>query len=116
MIVTFFVFFDLPISKRQEIKSKPGNVIHNCCMEEEIFPWQEEVCNVVLRGPDRGARPDAQVAQDVEDLGVTPELFQQGDDDFDVFFFHHVQCCVKIWDLVLHSVLSGMGPYLPESR
>ena len=46
-------------------------------VEQQVLSGQQEVDDVVLRRPDGDAAADAQVAQDVQHLGIAAEFLQK---------------------------------------
>ena len=65
----------------EEVRARACHVVHHRGPEQQVLPGEQEVHDVVLRGADGDAATDAQVGEDVEDLGVPAELLEEGDDD-----------------------------------
>ena len=76
-------------------------MVHNRGVKEKILAGKEKVDDVILRRSHSHAATLAQVAEDVKNLGIATKLFQQGYDDLDVFFLHHVE---SFWGVVEDAV------------
>lgn len=71
-------------STDEYVRSNASHMIDQLRLKKEIFSWQQEVTDIVLRRSNSHTVTHAQRAKYVQDFWISSVLLQQGNDDFNV--------------------------------